>query len=109
MIDNFETRLTHIADYLNGLDSNTKKYVIVNETGAIIKGVSIQAQPIMFLASKQDINYLNPNEIDSIPLYLTDATIVLTKYDKELFKKIMANYPNAHEANLITFRAIRIQ
>ncbi len=109
VIDNFETRLTHIADYLNGLDSNTKKYVIVNETGAIIKGVSIQAQPIMFLASKQDINYLNPNEIDSIPLYLTDATIVLTKYDKELFKKIMANYPNAHEANLITFRAIRIQ
>ncbi len=109
VIDNFETRLTHIADYLNGLNPNTKKYVIVNETGSIIKGVSIQAQPIMFLASKQDVKYLNLNEIDSIPLYLTDATIVLTKYDKELFKKIMANYPNAHEANLITFKAIRIQ
>lgn len=109
VINNFETRLTHIADYLNGLNPNTKKYVIVNETGSIIKDVSIQAQPIMFLANKQDIKYLNSNEIDSIPLYLTNATIILTKYDKDLFKKIMAKYPNAHEANLITFKAIRIQ
>ncbi|MDP3764044.1 MAG: glycosyltransferase family 39 protein [bacterium] len=109
VITSFETRLTHIANYLNGLDSKTQKYVVVNETGSIIKGVSIQAQPIMFLAHKQNIKYLNTTEIDSIPLNLTDATIVLTKYDPELFQKIMAKYPKAHEANLITFKAIRIQ
>ncbi|MDP3800225.1 MAG: hypothetical protein Q8Q90_02260, partial [bacterium] len=77
--------------------------------GSIIKGVSIQAQPIMFLANKQDIKYLNANEINSIPLNLTNATIVITKYNKDLFNKLMAKYPNAHEANLITFKAIRIQ
>lgn len=109
VVNNFDTRLTHIADYLNQLNPDVKKYVVVNESGSIIKNAPIQAQPIMFLSYAQPINYLTPDKLDSLPIGLKNAVIVPTKIDADIISRIKQKYPQAREANLITFRTFRIK
>lgn len=106
---NFDQRLTDIGNYLKNDDKTTQKYVIVNENGSIVKNVPIQAQPIMFLAYDKNINYLNVSEISSIPENLSNAVIVITKYDQELFDSIKQKFPYSREVDFVTFKAIKIK
>ncbi|MFA6551717.1 MAG: glycosyltransferase family 39 protein, partial [Patescibacteria group bacterium] len=105
---NFEQRLTDIGNYLNNLPNETNKYVVVNETGTIVKGVSIQAQPIMFLAYDKNINYLNPDDISNIPSNLSNTIIIPTKSDPEILNLLKQKYPLSREVDFITFKAIKI-
>ncbi|MBI4118821.1 MAG: glycosyltransferase family 39 protein [Parcubacteria group bacterium] len=109
VVDNFDTRLTHIADYLNQLDSKTIKYVVVNESGSIIKDAPIQAQPIMFLSYNKPINYITPDKLNSLPADLKNAVIIPTKTEKNITNRIKQKYPQIREVNLITFRAFIIK
>ena len=109
VVDNFDTRLAHIADYLNQLDSKTIKYVVVNESGSIIKNVPIQAQPIMFLSYDKPINYITPDKLESLPVNLKNAVIIPTKIEIGVANRIKQKYPQTREVNLITFKTFRIK
>ena len=106
---NFEQRLVDIGNYLNRLDAETKKYVVVNENGTIVKDVSIQAQPIMFLAYDKNIIYLNPGDIVKLPKTLSDAVIIPTKSEPEIINQIVQKYPLSQVADFITFKAINTE
>jgi hypothetical protein len=105
---NFDQRLTDIGNYLNNLPEETNKYVVVNETGTIVKGVSIQAQPIMFLAYNKNINYLNTSDISNIPNDLSNTVIIPTKSDPEILNLLKQKYPLSREVDFVTFKAIKI-
>jgi hypothetical protein len=107
--NNFEQRLTDIGNYLKNLGSETEKYVIINETGTVVKGVSIQAQPIMFLAYDKNINYINPYDIPNMPKTLSNAVVITTKYDREILNLIKQKYPLSREVDFVTFKAIKIK
>lgn len=106
--NNFDQRLTDIGNYLKNLGPETEKYVIVNETGTIVKGVSIQAQPIMFLAYGKNINYINQYDIPNMPKTLFNAVIIPTKSDSEILNLIKQKYPFSREVDFVTFKAIKI-
>ena len=106
---NFEQRIVDIGNYLNYTDLETKKYVVVNESGTTVKGVSIQAQPIMFLAYDKNITYLNPDDIAKLPKNLSGAFIIPTKAEPEIINQITQKYPLSEVADFITFKAIKIE
>lgn len=107
--NNFDQRLTDIGNYLKNLDSEIEKYVVVNETGTIIKDISIQAQPIMFLTYGKNINYINQYDIPNMPKTLSNAVIIPTKSDPEILNLIKQKYPLSREADFVTFEAIKIK
>ncbi|MBI2042601.1 MAG: glycosyltransferase family 39 protein [Candidatus Nealsonbacteria bacterium] len=81
----FNVNYNEIGHYLNSLPEGTKKYVIVNEFGSPLHGISIPGQTPMFIErtkfGKLRANYLAAerlNEIDGagntviVPLYFED-------------------------------------
>ena len=107
--ENFDQRLADIGNYLKNLPDETKKYVIINETGTIAKGVPIQAQSIMFLAYDKNINYINSSEISNLPNNLSNAVIIPTKSDAEISNSIKQKYHLSREVDFITFKAIKVR
>ncbi len=107
---NFEQRLVDIGNYLNSLPPDTKKIVVVNENGSIIKNVSIQAQPIMFL-NYADISvaYITGENISALADNLENTIIIPTKTDNEIINKLIQKYPQAHLADYISFKALKIK
>ncbi len=110
VVNNFEQRLTDIGNYLKNLPPNTKKIVVVNENGSIIKNVSIQAQPIMFLNyADTSITYITGEDLSALADNLENTIIIPTKTDNEVINKLTQKYPQAHLANYISFKALKIK
>lgn len=66
----FAKNQMELADYLNGLSPEIKKYVIFDANDRVTdNGLPVSAQTVYFLtAGKTQINYLKSNELDKIKL-----------------------------------------
>ncbi|MEK7078281.1 MAG: glycosyltransferase family 39 protein [Patescibacteria group bacterium] len=110
VMNNFEQRLVDIGNYLKNLPPDTKKIVVVNEYGSIIKNVSIQAQPIMFLNhADPSITYIKGEDLSALADNLENTIIIPTKTDSEIINKLTQKYPRAHLADYISFKALKIK
>lgn len=110
VMNNFEQRLTDIGDYLKNLPPDTQKIVVVNEYGSIIKGVSIQAQPIMFLNyAGTSITYIKREDLSALTSNLENTIIIPTKSDNKVMNELIQKYPQAHLADYISFKALKIK
>lgn len=107
----FSERLVDISDYLKKLKPETKKFVIINEGGALVKNIPIQAQPIIFLNfnRQKEINFIRPDDIAFLPADLTNAVIIPTLIDNQLFDALLTKYPHGHMIDLYTFKIFKTQ
>ncbi len=94
----FSQDYVYLGDYLNSLPDSTLKYVIVNQSGAIVDGLPIPAQTPIFIErtgfEKPRAIYLNPNELDKINLTEDQQGIVaLMKYDSQIIVDLVKMFP----------------
>ena len=86
-----------IGNYLNSLPETTKKYVVVNQSGVLIKGIPMPAQTIMFIEKTKSkeiqTTYLLPENIDKIEIE-KQGVIVLMRYDENLFNQLLKRFPS---------------
>jgi hypothetical protein len=97
----FATDLTHIGQYINALPADTKKIVIVNLSGDLIRGIKAPAQTPMFTSDTfnesrrraKNVTYLN--ELDEFALRPEEkvAIIPLNADDKMLIQEIKKRFP----------------
>ncbi len=64
--NSFNGRYWDIGKYLQTLPDNVEKYVVVNTYGVLVDGIPMPAQTVMFATTNKNINYLLPEEINSI-------------------------------------------
>lgn len=87
----FTSDLVDIGNYLNSLPDNVKKYVVVNQSGVLVNGVSMPAQTPMFIErtiyGKPRATYLLPSDLNKVELNKGDV-IVLMARDETLFPSI---------------------
>lgn len=103
--ESFDSRSVDIGNLLNGLPSDSKKYVIVNASGVKVNGIPMPAQTIMFVSNtasteeqrKKSVTYLLPEEIDRISDDALVARHIITLHnDPQLREKIKARFPSLH-------------
>jgi len=94
--DAFTKHYVDIGHYLNSLPPETKKYVIVNELGAPLYGISIPAQTPMFIETTKfgypRSIYLKAENLDEIEINEEKVTIV-PLYNGRLFNKLQEKFP----------------
>jgi 4-amino-4-deoxy-L-arabinose transferase-like glycosyltransferase len=93
----FSKNYVLIGNYLNSLPKTVKKYVIVNQSGTLVKGIPMPAQTAMFIESTkfgepQSI-YLLPEDIDKIKI-IEEGVIVPMLSDIELLNELSRKFPN---------------
>ena len=93
----FSKNYVSMGNYLNSLSDNVEKYVIVNQTGTLVKGIPMPAQTIMFIErmkfKEPQSSYLLPEDIDKIEIE-EQGIIVLMASDVELFNELSGKFPN---------------
>lgn len=96
----FTVKYVKVADYLNSLPEEAKRYVIVNEPGVAVPypdGIPMPSQTIMFLErakfGKLRAVYLKPEELDKIKMDNEKTVIVLMREDNELSNKVKNIFP----------------
>ncbi|MBI4120094.1 MAG: glycosyltransferase family 39 protein [Parcubacteria group bacterium] len=106
----FEQRLTDIAQYLKNTSSDYEKYVVVNEGGVMVKGLPIQAQPIIFLNfdRRHEIIFLKENELDQLPSDPRQAVIVPTLATDGMVAALNQKYPSHQLHGFGTFKALKM-
>jgi 4-amino-4-deoxy-L-arabinose transferase-like glycosyltransferase len=80
----FNGRYFDIGKYFNQLSQDTPKYVIVNASGVLARGIPMPAQTVMFATNtytekrqeEMNITYLLPTQIDSIEC--NDSCVIST-------------------------------
>jgi 4-amino-4-deoxy-L-arabinose transferase-like glycosyltransferase len=91
-VENYFTKnYTQIGLYLNSLPAETVKYVVVNELGSPLYGISIPGQTPMFIEritfNKPRANYIKAEDLDT--LEANDKQIVIIPlYDKGIQLKL---------------------
>jgi len=92
----FTEHYFEIGNFLNALPQETKKYVIVNEPGTPLYGVSIPGQTPMFVEAakykKPRAVYLRFEEIDKIKPG-KEKTIIVPLYDGRTFQELEKRFP----------------
>jgi 4-amino-4-deoxy-L-arabinose transferase-like glycosyltransferase len=84
----FTNYFAKVGHYLNTLPPETKKYVLVNESGVLVNGIPMPAQTVMFITNKNpEIIYLLPENLSSIN---TKEPFIITplKYEVELLTQL---------------------
>jgi 4-amino-4-deoxy-L-arabinose transferase-like glycosyltransferase len=93
----FNQNYADIGYFLNSLAPDVKKYVIVNEPGNPLYGISIPAQSPMFIESAkfgapratylkfEDLNQVQPGP---------NETVIVPLYDDIVFQKLLQEFPN---------------
>ena len=90
----FTTRYVEIAKYLNEFSPSFKKYVVINEGGALVDGFPVQAQTIKFLTyKKSDVKFLNTEDISK--LKISGQTIITDLKDDKQIKELLVKNPQA--------------
>lgn len=97
----FTERYADIGNYLNSLPDEYKKYVIVNEPGAPLYGISIPAQSLMFIESTKfgqpRSQYLKFEDLDQIKIG-GEKTIIIPLYDGKVFEELKKKFS---EGNIV--------
>jgi len=94
--DAFTENYAEIGNYLNSLPESTQKYVIVNELGYPLYGISIPAQTPMFIEytgfGKLRATYLKAEELNKIKL--TGKIIIIPLYENKIFEELQIKFPS---------------
>jgi len=93
----FSKDYVSIGNYLNSLPETTKKYVIVNQSGVLVKGIPMPAQTVMFIektkSKETQTIYLLPEDMDQIKIE-KQGVIALMRYDENLFNQLLKKFPS---------------
>ena len=93
----FSKNQVEIADYLNNLPKDTKKYVIWPDYDRPTdNGLPVSAQTVYFLTTeKTKINYLKANELDGIELGKSGTVIAPIYFDLNLLHSLNGKFQNS--------------
>jgi len=93
----FSKNYVEIGNFLNSLPKETKKYVIVNQPGVLVKGIPMPSQTVEFIERTKyrepQAIYLLPEDIEKIKIE-KNTVIVPMSYDENLLKKLSQRFPN---------------
>ncbi len=102
----FAKNYVKIGDYLNSLENEVSKIVIVNQSGVPVpwpNGIPMPAQTIMFIENSKYKNirsvYVLPEEIDKIKINKKPTIIVPMAPDENLFEKLKVMFPTGEVKN----------
>ncbi|HDZ54541.1 MAG TPA: hypothetical protein ENI19_02165 [Candidatus Nealsonbacteria bacterium] len=108
----FSKNYVTIGNYLNSLPSKIKKYVIVNEPGVPLYGISIPAQTVIFIEAAKFNQprsiYVKAEDLNKIE---TDQkeTIIVPLYDGKLFDELRKKFPQGKVIETNSFYLYRIE
>lgn len=108
----FSKNYVAIGNYLNSLPQETKKYVIVNEPGVPLYGISIPAQTPIFI---ETIKFGQPRSIylkaEDLNQIKTDQgkTVIVPLYDGGLFDELREKFPQGKIKEKNGFNVYRIE
>ncbi|MDO8436418.1 MAG: glycosyltransferase family 39 protein [bacterium] len=92
----FAIEYAEMGNYLNSLPPEIEKYVIVNELGFPLYGISIPAQTPMFIEAtkfgKPNSIYIKAEELDKIKL-IKGKTVIISLYDGKIFNQLQEKFP----------------
>ena len=92
----FTKTYASIGYFLNSLPERSQKYVIVNELGSPLYGISIPGQSLMFIESSKfgrpRASYIKAEEIDKIEIADTDA-VIIPLYEKGVLELLSERFP----------------
>jgi MFS family permease len=91
-INQFEQKYSNIAEKINEVPKDVKKYIIVNTNGVWVDNVPIQSEIIKFLTKDDNIIYLREDEIRDFKFEQNSAIIPLNQ-TVDIFKKVQKNSP----------------
>jgi hypothetical protein len=101
-----------IGNFLNSLPSEIQKYVIVNEPGHPLYGISIPAQTPIFIErtkyGKTRATYLKFEDLDQIKIN-NQKTIIIPLYDGKTFEELYKKFPSGRIKKQKTFQFYEIQ
>ncbi len=85
----FAADKTELANYISTVPADVKVYVVVNAPSLTVNGISLNAQPLVYLLWKRpNVFYVTPETLDQIPRDLTRAEIILLDNDRRLLGRI---------------------
>ena len=123
----FTKKFADIGIYLKSLPPEIQKYVIVNEDGALVKGIPMPAQTVIFTSyplsqgwpKDSEIKYLLPEEIKNMESRIKNFTpneaeghkllIVPLSYNKEIFSELKQKFPQGEIKNIDDFWIFEIE
>jgi len=92
----FSADYVEIGNYLNSLPNETQKYVIVNELGVPLYGISIPAQTPIFIETTKfgqpRSTYLAAENLDQIRID-HKKTVIIPIYDGKLLNELQEKFP----------------
>ncbi len=94
----FAKNSVEVGNFLNSLPEETTKYVIVNQNGVLVNGVSMPAQTPMFIETtkfgKQRATYLNPATMSLREITTAKETVIIPlQFDNQLFVDLLNLFP----------------
>lgn len=85
----FAADKTELANYLNTVPEDVSVYLVVNAPSLNINGISLNAQPVVYLTwRKPNIHYVTLETLDRIPADVTRAEIILLDNNRRLLGRI---------------------
>ncbi len=85
----FAADKTELANYLNTVPEDVSVYIVVNAPSLNINGISLNAQPVVYLTwRKPNIHYVTLETLDQIPSEIKRAEIILLDNDRRLLGRI---------------------
>lgn len=85
----FAADKTELANYLNTVPEDVSVYLVVNAPSLNINGISLNAQPVVYLTwRKPNIHYVTFETLDQIPADVTRAEIILLDNNRRLLGRI---------------------
>ena len=107
----FAKNYVEIANYLNSLPPEVQKYVIVNELGHPLYGITIPGQTIMFIEStkfgRPDSIYIKAEELDKIAPD-KQKTAIASLYEGGIFEELKKKFPQGKIKEKKGFRVYEI-
>ena len=97
VFDAFAGNQVELADYLNGLSADIKKYALWHpDDRTTDNGLPVSAQTVYFLtAEKTNVNYLKADELDKIELGGRGTVIAPIYSDTDLLHNLQKKYPGS--------------
>jgi len=109
----FDEKYTQIANYLNSLPQNQKKYVLINAGGTLVNNIPMPSQSIMFITNtytsimqqEKNIFYILPENIKQIE---NPNIIIPLEYNEQIKQNIKDYFPNSQVVNWENFSIFKI-
>ncbi|MBI3305295.1 glycosyltransferase family 39 protein [Candidatus Parcubacteria bacterium] len=93
--DAFAAHQTELANYINAAEPDISIYVVVNAPSLNVNGISLNAQPLVYLNhGRPNLFFVTPETIGSIPRDLHRAEIILLDSDRQFLAQLQRErYP----------------